>query len=147
MKRYAIKIVLFLGMVLFNSPFAFGQCTLEASYPSPIGVCGPCPWTIPPPIVINGAGPYTYTWSNGTTVPSIQVCDTFPYIVTVTDMNGCSDSALVWVEVGQLQISYQLTPPDCPGYCNGSVSWTTTENTGTPPFTYSMDGMPFLTTG
>lgn len=147
MKRSSVKVVIFLAMLLLNSPFVFGQCTLEASYSSPIIVCGPCPWTIPAPAVINGAGPYTYLWSNGITIPSWQVCDTLPYTITVTDMNGCSDSAIVWVEEGQLQISYQVTPSTCQGYCDGEVVWTCSGNACALPLQYFIDGGPSLIGG
>lgn len=51
--------------------------------------------------VMGGAGSYLYSWSTGETSTSIEVCpqETTSYTVTVTDANGCSETATINVEV------------------------------------------------
>ena len=90
--------------------------------------------------VANGAGGtpgYTYSWN---TVPvqnnslAAGLCSG-TYIVTVTDANGCSDTAsVVVVDPAVLTTSSIPTSPSCNGICDGSI--TTTPNGGTAPYTY-----------
>ncbi|MFC4634449.1 T9SS type A sorting domain-containing protein [Dokdonia ponticola] len=51
--------------------------------------------------VIGGTAPYSYEWSTGETTTSIVACPetTTSYTVTVTDTNGCSETATINVEV------------------------------------------------
>jgi gliding motility-associated-like protein len=47
--------------------------------------------------VTGGTGPYTYLWNTGSTSRNIQSLSAGLYRVTVTDVNGCSDSGSVVV--------------------------------------------------
>jgi hypothetical protein len=51
--------------------------------------------------VIGGSAPYSYEWSTGETTTSIVACPetTTSYTVTVTDANGCTETATINVEV------------------------------------------------
>ncbi|HTB31948.1 MAG TPA: PKD domain-containing protein [Bacteroidia bacterium] len=51
--------------------------------------------------VNGGTPPYAYSWSSGSTLSSVTVAPTVTtiYTVTVTDVNGCSNSATVQVAV------------------------------------------------
>ena len=40
--------------------------------------------------VLNGSGPYTYQWSNGTTSEDLASVGVGDYSVTITDASGCS---------------------------------------------------------
>ncbi len=40
-----------------------------------------------------GTGPYTYTWSNGISIPTIYPTQSGTYTTTVTDANGCTATA------------------------------------------------------
>lgn len=42
-----------------------------------------------------GTPPFTYSWDNGETTPSIEVVDTFSYCVTITDALGCVASGCI----------------------------------------------------
>jgi len=57
--------------------------------------------------VSGGAGPYSYTWSNGATTSSITVSPTATttYSVTVQDQNGCPGSASATKTVNVVNIS------------------------------------------
>ncbi len=54
-----------------------------------------------------GQAPYTYLWSNGDTTATIQQLAPGSYTVTVTDVNGCSETATVVVE-GILSVEEQM---------------------------------------
>ncbi len=48
--------------------------------------------------VLGGAPPYTYSWSNGQTTPSISVNTAGTYTVIATDSKGCSSTGAVLVK-------------------------------------------------
>jgi len=52
-------------------------------------------------LTTGGTIPYTYIWSTGQNLVTIQVCDsvTTSYWVTVTDVNGCSSTDSVTIEI------------------------------------------------
>ncbi|MBK5284327.1 MAG: hypothetical protein JJE25_02905, partial [Bacteroidia bacterium] len=56
----------------------------------------------------NGAPPFTYNWSNAATTSSIQVSTSSPgnfiYTVTITDANGCTNSATRTIIVNPLPV-------------------------------------------
>ncbi|MBK8846376.1 MAG: T9SS type A sorting domain-containing protein [Bacteroidetes bacterium] len=62
-----------------------------------------------------GIAPYTYLWSNGqTNATATGLCAGF-YVVTMTDANGCSCSAIVKVDVGnaiQKATTIEVTEPE-----------------------------------
>ncbi len=63
--------------------------------------------------VVGGASPYTYLWSNGSTLPSTLVSPivTTSYTVNITDVNGCTTTGSVIVTVNpSLTISATATP-------------------------------------
>jgi gliding motility-associated-like protein len=43
--------------------------------------------------VIGGTSPFTYTWSNGKTIPTLSHIGAGTYCVKIKDVNGCRDSA------------------------------------------------------
>lgn len=49
--------------------------------------------------VTNGAAPYTYAWSNGTTAPTNTGLALGQYTVTVTDANNCSNTASFIIDI------------------------------------------------
>ena len=89
--------------------------------------------------VLGGNAPYTYIWSTGqTTNPITNLCGGGTYCVTVTDQNGCQDTACVTlVEPPGLSSSVVTTPVTCPGAADGTA--TVTISGGTPPYTYMWD--------
>lgn len=87
---------------------------------------------------IGGTGSLIYSWNTNPTqsTPTISNLCAGPYLVTVTDANGCSGSANANVNNNtNLTVSFQQQNPTCNGSCNGSL--TGVVNGGTPPFIYT----------
>ena len=87
-----------------------------------------------------GGPNYTYKWSNGPTTSFVNGLIPGTYTVTVTDVNGCSDS-----------LSYTLTLPDPPQIlsvdslsvqCGSDGCLTVNTNTGTMFVWQTIDGTP-----
>ncbi|PCH91696.1 MAG: hypothetical protein COB85_08830, partial [Bacteroidetes bacterium] len=94
--------------------------------------------------VANGLAPYTYLWND----PSAQTTTTAAgllsgsYAVTVTDMNGCTDSASVPVDdPGAPVLSLaSSTMISCFGESDGAATVSATG--GTTPYTYAWGATP-----
>jgi hypothetical protein len=83
-----------------------------------------------------GAAPYSYTWSTGSTSSSISGLAAGSYSLTVTDANGCSTSATYFLrENNTLRASYLVTPTTCLDDASGAIDLTVTG--GSPPYHYS----------
>ena len=86
-------------------------------------------------ISAGGTGPFTYTWSNGTTGATGTNLAAATYTVTVTDGNGCSSAAPVQITAPQ-QLSALVSPlPTTCGKANGSAS--ATASGGVTSYTFS----------
>jgi gliding motility-associated-like protein len=86
--------------------------------------------------VTGGAGGYTYAWSNTTaTTPNLTNISGGTYILTVTDANGCSDTASTFVpEPISLVISLDSVDVSCFNGSDGQAQ--VTVNGGTMPYVY-----------
>ncbi len=87
--------------------------------------------------VTGGVTPYSYTWSNGQTTPNQTGLCAGAYSLTVTDSNGCSETASVTITEPPL---LTVTPAvnnnvSCNGLSDGSATVTATG--GTPPYVYT----------
>lgn len=87
-----------------------------------------------------GATPYTYSWSSGQTTQDIAGLDEGSYSVTVSDANGCTDTASytvindAFVEVTDTVI----TDATCSTCGDGAIDITV--GGGTAPYTFSWTG-------
>jgi len=93
-----------------------------------------------------GTGPYTFTWSptvttnNTTTSSSASGLGPGTYVVTATDVSGCTGTqTYVITEPTQLTATTSSTPTTC-GQTNGSIDVTTSGGTGTPLVLWSPGG-------
>ncbi|MDX2133229.1 MAG: SprB repeat-containing protein, partial [Saprospiraceae bacterium] len=91
-------------------------------------------------IVFGGTAPYTYLWSNGGTTQTIDSLPAGTYCVTVTDINGCTDTSCGTVVQDTTPPPPPLTVDIVPagdGICGDSLSKVMANAAGgTPPYTY-----------
>jgi gliding motility-associated-like protein len=88
--------------------------------------------------VSGGTAPYAYSWSpSGGSGPSASGLAAGSYVVTVTDQNGCQDTANVLITtIGGPTINViTQNNVSCNGGNDGSI--TVNASGGTPPYTYS----------
>lgn len=83
-----------------------------------------------------GTMPYTYSWNNGATTASITGVSAAYYYVTISDNNGCTDSASVIItEPASLNASAIVdSNVTCNGFSDGGG--TANASGGTMPYTY-----------
>ncbi|HSZ24977.1 MAG TPA: SdrD B-like domain-containing protein [Cytophagaceae bacterium] len=85
--------------------------------------------------VANGQPPYTYSWNNGSTSPTINNLSEGSYLVTVKDANGCVSSASTQItDANDIALYFNQINATC---TQGQGSVTVEVFSGTPPFTYS----------
>ncbi len=87
--------------------------------------------------VQGGTTGYTFLWSNGATTEDVTGLISGAYSVTVTDFNGCSETASFDVAQPIAPISIATNPKDvnCTG---GNDGWITSQvSGGTSPYSYS----------
>ncbi|MFT5911670.1 MAG: hypothetical protein ACI9XO_003200 [Paraglaciecola sp.] len=77
-----------------------------------------------------GAMPYTYAWSNGGNTATILNLSVGTYLVTVTDANGCTNSAVATLNAPPA-INVTVTSVNtCSGQTNGSATANATGGSG-----------------
>jgi len=96
--------------------------------------CGSCDGTAQPHAML-GAPPYTYAWDDGQTTEVATGLCPGSYTVTVTDTQGCANSATVFVgSQGNLNVTASGTDAAC-STNNGTA--TATPTGGVAPYTYN----------
>ncbi|WP_323755537.1 PKD domain-containing protein [Roseivirga sp.] len=84
-----------------------------------------------------GTAPYTYSWSTGQTVKTINNQTAGSYTLTVTDKNGCTVSGTYTINQPAAALSVQSitnNSPSCFGESDGSLS--VVMQGGTAPYSY-----------
>jgi hypothetical protein len=83
-----------------------------------------------------GQPPYSYAWSNGQTVSTINNLTVGQYSVTVTDAAECEAVAFATITQpsAAVNVALNVIQPICLGSANGTVNSNVTG--GTPPYTY-----------
>jgi len=84
--------------------------------------------------VTGGSGGYTYNWSNGSTTNGISGVTANTYVLTVTDVKGCSDVTTINITGSPAVTAVNANVPSTCGVSNGQVS--TTPGGGSPGFSY-----------
>jgi len=93
-------------------------------------------------VVQGGTGNYSYRWSNRDTGSTITNLYAGPYVVTVTDDNGCTaEKSTIIRQPEPFNTSYTTKMPTCAGDRNGAISIEV--DGGTPPYQFSRDNKNF----
>jgi gliding motility-associated-like protein len=81
-------------------------------------------------------GPFQYSWSpGGQTSQTISNLCVGKYVVTITDINGCSvKDSVILVAPTPISIIINTTDANCSGSCDGTAM--AIPSGGTPPYTY-----------
>ena len=95
-------------------------------------------------LVVGGLPPYNYLWSNGQTTATATGLAAGPYIVTVTDANGCIGADAVSLsDPGSLAVGITANPPDLE-ICEGTeIEFT---GSGANSYEFFVDGVSVGTT-
>lgn len=93
---------------------------------------------------INGIGPYTYLWSNGSSGPVINNVGSGSYTVTVTGDDGCTSAASLQLnDVPQLFANLVPQGPRCANTSTGQIQ--VSASGGTPGYSYIWNTIPIQT--
>jgi len=111
-------------------------CAFTLAAPGATICTGSC-YTIPAN-ASGGTAPYTYSWSNGATSPTISVCplSTNSYSVLVTDANGQQASTGSTIIVSNMS----MNPTSVDNSCSTSGSAAVAVTNGVAPYTYAWSG-------
>ncbi len=95
--------------------------------------------------VSGGSGGYGYEWNNGDNIASISNLEEGIYVITVTDINGCTNTQNGLIaEPNELSVG----PPEVQNvFCFGNTDGAITLQGigGSAPYTYSLEGQSFQT--
>lgn len=83
---------------------------------------------------IGGVGPYTYSWSNGSSGQSISGLNSGTYTVTILDDLGCDKIETITIQGPMISYSPMIVSPTCVGNTDGSI--TVNLSGGAAPYTY-----------
>jgi len=127
------------GLGIHNIAKWLSGCTAVAAATSQnISCFGACDGSAS--LYVTGVAPFSYQWSNGDSVNAIASLCPGTYVVTVTDLVGCTatDSVTI-IEYPLPSTSVSFSNPVCPAQCDGIASVAVT---GLAPFTYSWSTVP-----
>ena len=97
--------------------------------------------------VTGGISPYSYIWNTipAQMSPTATNLSAGSYVVTVSDVNGCTDTAGISItQPNSMLVSLSVSNPFCTGGTNGSATANVTG--GTAPYTFTWNTIPTQTT-
>jgi uncharacterized repeat protein (TIGR01451 family) len=90
------------------------------------------------PTVFGGLPPYSYSWSNGSTTPTIpEISFSGKYFLTITDANGCKASEMATI-MGKMGFNYDIVKISTQNP-KGKINITNIQG-GKPPYEYTVRG-------
>lgn len=99
-------------------------------------------------IVTGGTPPYSFLWSNGNTTEDLSGLAAGNYLVKVRDSRGCEvNSACVVTQPATALEGSIVSQSDVTVYGGRNGSITVAGSGGTPPYSYSIDGGSFQSSG
>lgn len=89
-------------------------------------------------VVSGGTAPYSYQWSNGSTLANVAGVSAGNYSLTVTDANSCTATTSATIsEPAALSLTATKTDAACSGIDNGSVDLSVAGGTGAYGYAWS----------
>jgi hypothetical protein len=82
--------------------------------------------------VLSGTPPYTYFWSNGSTVANQTALGVGTYWMTVTDANGCMSTDTCYIGIGNCAANFNLVPDSIVQHLYYAIN----NSSGVPPLHY-----------
>lgn len=87
---------------------------------------------------MGGTGAYSYLWNTNATTPSINNLSAGLYFITISDINGCSDTASVFItQPDSLSITAIVQNITCNGVDSGSINISVSGGTAPYGFLWS----------
>ncbi|MDX2002125.1 MAG: SprB repeat-containing protein [Chitinophagales bacterium] len=124
------------GCTILGTANVLQPQTVQASATSTSAICNGSATGTATASATGGTTPYTYAWSNGGNTATIGNLAAGTYIVTVTDVNGCSDTAITTVtQPAPYNIVATGGITRCYGSADGTATVQVSGNTG--PYTYT----------
>ena len=90
---------------------------------------------------LNAEGTGVYEWSTGEVSNVIEVQEEGWYYLTLTDNNDCEAIDSILLSEGSPDLSYVITPANCPDFPNGSIQIDSVWG-GNPPYLYAINESP-----
>ena len=88
---------------------------------------------------VGGWGGYTYNWSNNSNGQDLFGIGEGTYSVTVTDENGCQESAIYTLNALRLTLNFQMEEPSCNGFDDGLIEVFVEGGSGDYTYEWSTD--------
>jgi gliding motility-associated-like protein len=93
---------------------------------------------------VGGTLPYSYNWLGGAFGQPLYNLGAGDYTVTVTDANQCTTTRMATItEPTPVAASVTIQDAKCYGARDGRIDVATVPGGGTPPYSYSLDGISF----
>lgn len=137
-KKLLFTILLFTILFIQNTN---AQCSIDNIISNDVSCKGECNG-FAHVFAITGTGPYSYSWSTGSTAQAVQNLCPNNYTVSITDNTGCSASTSVTITepISNLTVKTTATPANCNGSCNGSLTATASGGTSNYIFSFQPNG-------
>lgn len=107
------------GRAIINEPANGLSLTLEQSQQGCFGAKQNRARAVPN----GGSGaPYTYQWSNGSSIQEVSALDSLSYTVTISDSGGCTQSTSIKLkDLPAMEPNTIISQPSCFGGSNGAI--------------------------
>jgi len=95
--------------------------------------------------VTGGTAPYSFIWNNFATTQNLNNVPAGTYIAQITDANGCTGSAYIYVgSTTPINVTYSITPSSCTSATGGA---TLSITGGSAPYSVTWNTFPSPATG
>ena len=134
--NYMVRVFNMYGCETYSNTLYFGFCSVSIITGTQSIVCfSGCTGELN--TNASGINPITYTWSTGSTIPTISGLCEGTYWLTITDSAGCQATDTANVISDTLSVSTVFTPPSCPTCTDGVIL--ATGSYGIPAYLYTIN--------